>query len=275
MTSHKITIGDSEIIALTDAPLEFPWSMVFPDIAKADREAYRDLYPASYGEKAFRTASGGYAIRHGGKTVLVDTGFGPDPIDILGGVEGHLLKDMAARGVSPESIDIVIHTHLHLDHIGWNISGGRPTFPNATYYAPEEDLVYFEANLDIHPHVRDQVLPLREMNLLHTYGPETEIAPGITTVATPGHTPGHHSVLIVSRGEKAMVMGDVAHHPMQIDHPEWTPAFEVDPALSAETRIKAVHRLEDENIIAGFCHFPGDRIGHVVRESDRRILKPL
>jgi hypothetical protein len=82
-------------------------------------------------------------------------------------------------------------------------------------------------------------------------------------------------VLVSSGGEKAMVMGDVAHHPMQLDRTEWSPAFDVDPQASAATRMKLVGRLESENIIAAFCHFPGEGFGRVAREGNRRVFQAL
>jgi glyoxylase-like metal-dependent hydrolase (beta-lactamase superfamily II) len=274
MPGYKITVGNCEIISLTDAAMEFPWTLMFPNVSEKERESYRDLYPACYGERGFKTDAGAYAVRSSGKTVLVDTGIGPGPIAMLGGLQGRLVDDMKAKGVSPESVDIVVHTHLHVDHVGWNLTDGKPTFPNATYYAPEGDLTFFEANLDSNPQMQ-QVLPLREMGKLQTYSGEASITPDLTTVSTPGHTPGHSSVLIVSGGEKAMVTGDVAHHPMQIDRTEWSPAFDVDPQASAATRMKLVDRLESENIIAAFCHFPGEGFGRITRDSGRRVFRAL
>jgi glyoxylase-like metal-dependent hydrolase (beta-lactamase superfamily II) len=274
MPGYKITVGNCEIISLTDLTMQFPWSMMFPNLTNTDVDAYRELYPACYGERGFKTDAGAYAVRSSGKTVVVDTGLGPGPIAMLGGIEGHLIEDMKAKGVPPESVDIVVHTHLHLDHVGWNLTGGKPTFPNATYYAPEGDLAYFEANLDSNPQMQ-QVLPLREMGKLQTFSGETSVTPDLTTVPSPGHTPGHSSVLISSAGEKAMVMGDVAHHPMQLDRTEWSPAFDVDPQASAATRAKLVDRLESENIIAAFCHFPGEGFGRIAREGNRRVFQAL
>ena len=126
---HTITIGDCEIISLTDAHMQFPWQAFFMGIPLDEMETYRDLYPECWGERGFATDAGAYVVRTEGRTVLVDTGIGPDPIAQLGGTAGRMIDDMREKGVDPDSIDTVIHTHLHFDHVGWNISGGKPTFP--------------------------------------------------------------------------------------------------------------------------------------------------
>ncbi len=275
MPGYKINVGNCEIISFTDITMQFPWSMFFPSLREDDYEPYRDLYPACYGDRGYKTDAGAYAIRSSGKTVVVDTGLGYGPHPWLGGTTGRLADDMREKGVAPESADIVLHTHLHGDHVGWNITDGKPTFPNATYYAPEEDMKFFEASLAANPQMKDQVLPLREMGKLKTFSGETSLTDDLTTVPTPGHTPGHASLLVASGGEKAMIMGDVAHHPMQIDRPEWSPGFDVDGAAAAVTRAAVTDRLEKENIIAAFCHFPGDGFGRVVREANRRVFQAL
>lgn len=274
MPGYRITIGNCEIISVTDLAMQFPWSVFFPNLSEADYEAYRELYPTCYGEGRFKADAGAYAIRSSGKTVLVDTGLGPGPHAWLGGASGRLVDDLKAKGVPVEGVDIVLHTHLHGDHVGWNMADGKPTFPNATYYAPEADLAYFEENIASNPQMQ-QVLPLREMGKLQAYSGETTITPDVTTVPTPGHTPGHSSVLIASGGEKALVTGDVAHHPMQLDRTEWSPAFDVDGKLSAETRGKIAARLESENMVAAFCHFPGEGFGRVVTQGNRRVFQAL
>lgn len=144
MPGHKITVGNCEIISLVDAPMQFPWNIFFPDVPQDVRESYRDIYPPCYGDRGFCTDAGAFAVRSSGKTVLVDTGIGPGPIAMLGGLQGRLVDDMASKGVKPEDVDIVVHTHLHFDHVGWNLRDGRPTFPNAMYYAPAADLAFFE-----------------------------------------------------------------------------------------------------------------------------------
>jgi glyoxylase-like metal-dependent hydrolase (beta-lactamase superfamily II) len=276
MPGYKTTAGDCELISLTDAHMQFPWAMFFIGIPLEEIETYRDLYPQCWGERGFATDAGAYVVRTGGKTVLVDTGIGPGPIAQLGGVEGKMIDDMKAKGVRPEDIDVVVHTHLHFDHVGWNLAGGKtPTFPNATYYAPEADMEYFAANMAANPQFAAQVLPLKELGRLQSYAGEVTLAPNVTTIPTPGHTPGHASVLVASAGEMAIITGDLAHHPAQVDHTEWSPAWEHDPKMSAASRKRIIERLEGERGIAAFCHFPGEGFGRIVRSGDRRLFQAL
>ena len=107
-------------------------------------EAYQEQYPGSWSNGMFRTQVSAYVIRSQGKTILCDTGCGPGPIAFLNNATGDLLNDMRAKGVDPASVDVVLHTHLHGDHVGWNLTAdGKPNFPNARYLAPQVDWDYF------------------------------------------------------------------------------------------------------------------------------------
>jgi glyoxylase-like metal-dependent hydrolase (beta-lactamase superfamily II) len=274
MTSPKITVGNAEIISIHDMDLDFPAGMMFPNIPMSEFDAYRDIYPDCFGKIGLFADCGGYVIRSKGKTIVVDTGFGPGPHQILGGITGSFIPDMKAKGVDPESVDIVVHTHLHVDHVGWNIgSDGRPNFPKATYYAPTTDFDHFGQNLAANPHMQ-QVVPLKDLGRLELYDGETALTDEVTTMPTPGHTPGHHSVLVNSGGEKILA-GDLAHHPAQVDRCDWCPSFDSDHPTATATREKVFARLEKEGHLAAFCHFPGAGFGHITSDGNRRIFQAL
>jgi glyoxylase-like metal-dependent hydrolase (beta-lactamase superfamily II) len=274
MAGDKIAVGNCEIISLHDLDLDFPKAMMFPSIAPAELEAYKDLYPEAFGKVGYAAHCGAYAVRSAGKTIIVDTGFGPGPIAILGGLTGNLVPDMKAKGIDPGSVDIVVHTHLHVDHVGWNMTDGAPTFPNAVYYAPEADFEFFSENLAANPHMQ-QVVPLKEMGKLNLYSGEISLTPEMTTMPTPGHTPGHSSVLVNSAGEQILITGDLAHHPAQIDQTGWSPSFDTDGTVAAATRKKVVERLEAEGHLAAFGHFARPGYGRVTRQGTRRIFQAL
>ncbi|HVP04202.1 MAG TPA: MBL fold metallo-hydrolase [Dehalococcoidia bacterium] len=275
MPGYKITVGNCEIISLTDAHMQFPWVMFFVGIPLEELETYRDIYPACWGDRGFATDAGAYAVLTAGKTILVDTGIGPGPISELGGVQGSMLDDMRAKGISPAGVEIVVHTHLHFDHVGWNFVEGKPTFPNATHYAPEADIAYFSEHRAPNPQFEAQVEPLLKLGMLKGFSGEMTLAPGVSTIPTPGHTPGHSSVLAGSGGDFAIITGDLAHHPAQVDRTEWSPGWEHDPARSAESRRQIVERLEREGGIGAFCHFPGEGFGRIVRKGNRRVFQAL
>lgn len=275
MSSDKITVGNCEIISLHDLDLNFPSMMVFPNIAAADFDAYKDVYPTAFGPAGIAADCGGYAIRSGGKTIIVDTGFGPGPIAMLGGLTGNMLGDMKSKGIEPESVDIVVHTHLHVDHVGWNIGkDGKPTFPNARHYGPSADYDVFSQDMANNPHM-EQVVPLKAMGRLELFDGEITLTSEVTTVLTPGHTPGHSSVLVSSGGEKVLITGDLAHHPAQVDRTEWSPSFDSDPALAAETRLKMFKQLEADGTLAAFGHFPASGFGRLATENGRRMFQAL
>ena len=275
MAGDKISVGSCEIIALHDLNLDFPSAMMFPNLQASEFDAYRDLYPECFGNVGLAADCGAYAVRSSGKTVVVDTGIGPGPIQMLGGIEGKLFDDMKSKGVTPENVDIVVMTHLHVDHVGWNVNAdGKPNFPNARYYAPSADWDYFSQNLATNPHMQ-QVVPLNEQGYLEMYEGETTLTPELTTMPTPGHTPGHHSVLVNSGGEKILITGDLAHHPAQIDRCDWCPSFDMDHPTATETRTKVLDRLESEGSLAAFGHFPGSGYGRIARQDGRRIFQAL
>jgi len=251
--------------------MEFPWNMFFPSVAAADLESYRSTYPASHGEGKFRTQAGCYAIRSQGRTILCDTGIGPGPIDFLGGVRGRLLDDMRDKGVDPKDVDDVVFTHLHPDHVGWNLGAdNKPTFLKARYLVPQADWDFFRQSMDANPQMQ-QVLPLQKLGVLDLYSGERALTPEVTTYPTPGHTPGHSSLIITSGGERALITGDLAHHPAQVDRIEWCSGFDMDATKTVETRRKVFDQLEADGLLAAFCHFPEPGFGKLVRLQGKRI----
>lgn len=276
MAGAKITVGNVEIVSLLDTPMEFDWGMFFPRNSRGDFDPYRDSYPGSYAGDKFRTYAHCYALRSAGKTVLVDTGIGPGPIAFLGGIRGTLLDDMTAKGVAPDSVDTVVFTHLHGDHVGWNLGpDGAPNFSAARYLVPQADWDYFTeaAAVSQNPQIGASVLPLKELGVLDLFSGEKAITDELTTFPTPGHTPGHTSILVSSAGEKAIVTGDLAHHPAQVDRTDWSSGFDGDPTRAVETRKKVFDQLEAEGLVAAVCHFPDPGFGKLVRLEGKRVFQ--
>lgn len=271
----KISVGNVEITALVDMPMELPWSMVLPGRSDADLQPYKDMYPFASGKVGVQTQAGAYALRSGGKTVLCDTGLGPGPIAFLGGARGRMLDDMRDKGIDPASVDIVVMTHLHADHVGWNLdeASGQPNFPNARYLVPQGDWDHFIQALDANPQMK-QVTPLKDLGRMELVSGEAAITSEITTHPTPGHTPGHQSLLVDSGGDKALIAGDVAHHPAQVDRAGWSPVFDTDGTLSAATRERIMAMLQVEGMTAGFCHFPAP-FGKIVKLDGKRVFQGL
>jgi glyoxylase-like metal-dependent hydrolase (beta-lactamase superfamily II) len=275
MPSHSLKVGDAEIIALNDMPFAVPYEIFFPSVSKEAVEAYREHYPGSWSNGLFATHCSAYVIRSLGQTILCDTGMGPGPIAFLNNARGVMLDDMREKGVDPAAVDIVVHTHLHGDHVGWNISAeGKPNFPNARFIAPQADWDYFQADLANQAQMQ-QVIPLQEMGLLDLVSGEVAINAEITTYPTPGHTPGHQSIMVSSAGERVLITGDLAHHPAQVDQTDWNSAFDIDGPTTARTRADMFAQLEADGIKVAFCHFPEAPFGQLVRLGTKRIWQAL
>ncbi|MBO54213.1 MAG: hypothetical protein CL886_00985 [Dehalococcoidia bacterium] len=263
MSNHKINIGNVELISVSDGTGDREPTFVFPD---SDLAIWQSEFSELLDDNNhLHPRYGSVIIRSEGKLILVDTG--------LQAPGGTLIKELNNNGVAPDQIDLVVMTHLHPDHVGWNFSNGLPTFPNARYLAPKSDWEYW-----VHPdiykdaeHIVNQVLPLENLNLIDLMADEYSITSEIMTVATPGHTPGHVSLLITSRGEQGFVLGDVAHNPAQAHYTDWNPVFDIQPELSRQTRHNILDRLESENLMVSAGHFPTPGFGKFIRSGNRRI----
>lgn len=274
MSPQKITVGNVEIISVVDVPFQAPFAIFFPDRSGEEFAPYKEMYPASSSGDIFKTQASTFALRSSGTTVLCDTGIGPGPIEVLGGIKGRLLDGLGEAGITPDSVDIVVHTHMHADHVGWNLNAnGEPNFPNARYLAPQGDWDYFEPIKDQNQQMQ-QIIPLRESGLLELYSGEKQVTPELTMVPTPGHTPGHSSLVVASGGEKALVMGDMAHHPAQVNEVEWCAAFDIDKTTVVGSRKKIFDQAEQDGSTVAFGHFP-EPFGRLVRSNGKRVFQAL
>jgi glyoxylase-like metal-dependent hydrolase (beta-lactamase superfamily II) len=272
---ESVRIGEVEVIALNDMtpPLRDPEDF-FPDIPLADWGPHKE---ENLIEGKIQLYYACFALRTQGKIIMVDTGIGPGPHHHRGGHRGDLLHEMQLKGLDPEDVELVVHTHLHHDHIGWNVSGDggsgfRATFPNARYLVPRNDWNYFTqpAILEENQAVKDCVLPLEGLGVMELVDSGVAINSQLSTTPTPGHTPGHVNVLIESEGQKGAIVGDMIHLKVEVDNPNWCPGADVDKPTSRESRKSMLTRFAAENYIVAACHFwPEDHFGRVVVEGDR------
>jgi glyoxylase-like metal-dependent hydrolase (beta-lactamase superfamily II) len=281
MVNGKVTVGNVEIIEFLDTIMDFPFEAFFPTIPAKDFEPYREAYGDCWApDGRFRTNAQCFALRSQGRTILVDTGVGPGPHDWLGGARGHLMDEMKEKGVRPDEVETVVFTHLHVDHVGWKLSDGgnpRATFPKARYLVPQADWEAFSKPemREQAPHIEAAVTPLRELGVMDLVSGERDLTGELTIVPTPGHTPGHMSIVVASAGERAMLTGDVAQHPAQIQEVEWCSGFDGDPDQARKTRRQVLDRLEQEGTLAIICHFPAPGFGRLVRLQGKRMWQVL
>ena len=213
------------------------------------------------------------------RRIIVDTCLGNDKKDRKiphwNDRDGPFLADLAAAGFPADSIDTVLCTHLHVDHVGWNtrLVDGRwvPTFPKAEYLMGRLEYDHWSTNKDrpdMANILADSVTPVVEAGLARMVETDQQICPEIALVPTIGHTPGHVSVMIRSGGEQAMITGDFMHHPCQIAHPEWATLADSDPEMGIETRRRVFAELADTPVLIIGTHFAGATAGRLVRHGD-------
>ncbi|MGA7757293.1 MAG: MBL fold metallo-hydrolase [Ilumatobacteraceae bacterium] len=184
-------------------------------------------------------------VESDGRRILVDTCLGNDkerPVESWSMRSGPFLDDLAAAGFPPESIDTVLCTHLHVDHVGWNtrLVDGEwvPTFPNARYLFADVEWEHWQRDDSGMDQVlrADSIQPVIDAGLVDLVATDARLTSHVSLAPTPGHTPGHVSVLIESGGERAVITGDLSHMVCQATHPEWGSSFDVDPAGAEATR---------------------------------------
>src|SRR5882762_10260765 len=212
------------------------------------------------------------------RRIVVDTCLGNDKagrrIPTWNNLQGTFLADLAAAGYPREAIDTVLCTHLHVDHVGWNtmLVDGKwvPTFPRARYLMGRVEFEYWRSQRDHDHHLpifADSVAPVFDAGLVDLVETDHRVSDEISLVPTLGHTPGHFSVRIASRGEEALITGDFIHHPCQIARPEWSSTADSDPALARRTREQMLSALAETPTLVIGTHFAGRTAGHVVRDG--------
>ena len=213
------------------------------------------------------------------RRIIVDTCLGNDKEDrripTWNKMQTSFLADLAAAGYAAETIDTVVCTHLHVDHVGWNtmLVDGRwvPTFPNASYLMGRIEYQHWTSQIereDMTAVLGDSVAPVRDAGLVDLVETNHRICEEISLVPSPGHTPGHVSVRIASQGEAALITGDFMHHPCQIARPEWSSTADSAPEEARRTREAMLTGLAGTPTLVIGTHFAGRTAGHVVRAGN-------
>lgn len=266
LVGTTFTIGDLTVTPVSDGFISFEPTAFFTSSSADDWavEAHR-RYLDDNGRLTL--SIGTFLVRGGDRTVLVDTGLGLDDGGDWRG--GRLCEGLRAAGAEPEDIDTVVFSHLHGDHVGGSTvsaaPGVRPAFPAASYRCHVRDWEWSEAaQPELHAStlgaVSERFEPLEDGEA---------VVPGLTVRSAPGHTPGH-LVLVLSGGEeRALILGDAIHCPLQLTEVDWTMMGDVDPALAVRTR-EALLRELDDGLPAAAAHFPGLRFGRVMTGASGR-----
>ncbi len=270
-----IQLGEVSVTSVVEIPRStFPTTTLLPD-ASSDRVARHlawlkpDFFDERVGDLASRIQT--YIVRTPRHTVLVDTGVGNDKPREGNALwhrrQGSYLADLAGAGVRPEQVDVVVCTHLHVDHVGWNtrLVGGRwvPTFPRATYLFVGEEWEYWRWEKD--ECIADSVLPVVEAGQARLVASDHVIDPWLRLEPSPGHTPGHACLRLRTGAGEAVFSGDLMHRTVQVAEPQWSSIFCHDRQAAAATRRAFIERHADTGVLVLAAHFP--RPGTIVRAS--------
>ncbi len=275
------TVGAVKITRIVEVEMPIPHDPSNPFLLDATPDALKEipwLYPHYVTpEGHLRLSIHALLVEAPGVRLVVDTCFGNDkPSAFLGGraLSTSFLQHMQDAGWPRDSVNAVICTHLHSDHVGWNtIREGDhwvPTFPKARYLMGKKEFEFWSGvdSEDIASVLSASIQPVFAAGLVDLVDMDHVLSPEIRLIPTPGHTPGHVSVMIESQGQSAMITGDAVHHPSQIARPHWSPPFDTDQIASEATRRSMYDTVADEPILVIGTHFAAPTAGHVKRDGD-------
>ena len=300
-------VGNATITKIPELTLDaIPPGYLFPDStpAAAVAEGRRlDADSADPQTGLLRLSVHAWLVRTPTRTILVDTASGNDKIrpgsPAFNQLNEPFLARLKAAGASPEEVDVVLNTHLHVDHVGWNTrwTGKRwiPTFPNARYMFSRRErdyLIALAAGGDAADEIRataklgqlaalpdiefyqDSIVPVIEAGLAREIVVDgTEVDVGFSYLSSPGHSIDHACIAFTSRGEHALFWGDVMHSPMQFAQPSWNSVYCEFPGAARKARQWAAGYAADNNALVFTTHFPGSSAGRVSREDGRFIWR--
>lgn len=272
---QRLTFGSITVDAVVDGELGLPVAAMFANTNPDRLREFGGVDDAGVAKAQLST----FVIRAGGRLILVDTGIGSDLGELgamgLQGTVGLLPGALVAAGIQPDAVDAVILTHVHGDHIGWNTteSGGqhRPTFPNARYIITRTE---WAARAKVAGGaVATKLTPIEASGQLELVDDGHEVAPGVSLLATPGHTPGHTSVLVFDGGSGGIVTGDVVHHPIEIIDPDIVVPIDSDAQQSIASRKAMIARAAADGLVVMGGHFPPPTAGYVTAVEGKRTWK--
>jgi len=276
---NRWKIGEVSITRVIES--EAPWdgTLLLPEATAANVRKERDWLHPTFTDDAglLRMSIHAFVIESRGKRIVVDTCIGNDkerPIPEWNRQQWPFLANLERAGYPRESVDLVLCTHLHVDHVGWNtmLRGGKwvPTFPNATYLIGGTEWDYFSTAEEpfLKGPVDDSVRPVVAAGMSQLVDDAHRITDEVWLESTPGHTPGHFSVRISSRGEEAVITGDLMHHPILCRYPEWDNKFDYDGPRAKKTRRAFCERYADSGVLVLGTHFATPSAGRIRKQDD-------
>ncbi|UPT92878.1 MBL fold metallo-hydrolase [Bradyrhizobium barranii subsp. apii] len=281
---YRYKVGSYECTSINDGARTFPMPDKF--VVNLPKEEALAAGEAAYMPKGMVTVPfNPQLINTGSKLVLIDTGNGVANLEPSKGAVGRTLQNLAAAGVDPKNIDVVLLSHLHPDHTnGIRLADGALAFPNAEIMVPAKDWEFWASDenaakapndltKNYFANVKKTFAGLESKVTKYEWG--KEVAPGITSIATPGHTPGHTSFAVASGDKKVLIQSDVTNIPeFFLRNPDWHVAFDNDGAMAQATRHKFYDMAAAEKATVIGFHFTFPSVGHVEKDGAKYRLIP-
>lgn len=269
---YRMMLGDFEVTSLSDGTVQLPMLKLLTNTSPATVAA---ALKKGYLKESVETSVNTYLVNTGTRLVLIDTG----AASLFGPTLGKLLNNLQAAGYKPEQVDEIYITHMHPDHVGGLMAASSRAFPNATLRIAKADTDYWlsQANLAAAPDgakgffqgAMASVNPYQTAGKLQPFEGDTELVPGIRTLSSAGHTPGHTAYLVESKGQKLLLSGDILHFAaLQFANPKVTIQFDTNSAMAMKAREHLLADAAKNGYVVGLTHvaFPG--LGHV-RAADQ------
>jgi glyoxylase-like metal-dependent hydrolase (beta-lactamase superfamily II) len=273
-------VGSVKITCVLEMLMSLPYdpeSFFLRDATPEALEASPWLYPHfANADGSLNVSVQALLVDAPGLRLMVDTCIGNDkPRRLVGGnsLATRFLQHLADAGWSRDDVDAVICTHLHVDHVGWNtmLVDGKwvPSFPKARYLIGKREFEHWsnEGDEEQQTIMGDSVRPIFDAGLVDLVEMDHRISAEVRLRPTPGHTPGHVSVMIESEGQSAVITGDIAHHPCQMAHPEWATSLDSDTQAATATRVKLFAEWADQPILVIGTHYAAPTAGRVKRDG--------
>ena len=278
MSGGEWHVGQVKITRVVESGGPWDGTILMPNATPENLSKERDwLFPTFCDQHGrLRMSVHAFILESQGRRIIVDTCVGNDKVRSHPGFNQQklpFLADLQAAGCARDTIDRVVCTHLHVDHVGWNtmLERGKwvPTFPHATYLIGGTEWDFFSRVEDafLKDPVDDSVRPVMAEGMSALVDDRHRITDEVWLESTPGHTPGHFSVRISSQGEDAVITGDLMHHPVQCRYPEWDNLFDNDGAMAKKSRRAFCERYADSKTLVFGTHFATPSAGRIVRKD--------